>query len=115
MEKYVIYTQGSTTNSDLWVFSRLDTLFQSRGAYELILIGTEETNEPFLAWTQAKSVGCRVHEINSTKHGYSALIKTVKRLFHDEKIDLLVVHNIDAQSMDITHIARTKEIRVVSL
>ena len=116
MDKHVVYTVGQEGYSDLWIFSRLDAVFGGRPPHtEIIFIGTEGTNEPFLAWAHANSISHRVHITRSDKFGYSALIKSVKKLFHDEIIKSLVVLSIDAQSMDITHVARNKQVRVLSL
>jgi|TARA_R110000787_G_scaffold163348_1_gene276562 hypothetical protein len=115
MEKYVIYTIGDSGYTDLWIFSRLQSVFGTKLDVELILIGTEETNEPFRAWAKANGVRSRTHVTLSDKYGYSALVKSIKRLFHEETITGLLVLKIDAQSMDISHIARDKQVRVITL
>lgn len=115
MNEVVIYTQGYM--SDECVFSSMDRyalqyVFEQKVVH---LLGTEKSNAPFLIWANANKVAFRVPEVNYTKYGYSALQRVARSLFQNDEVKTLVVSHIDANSLEITHMAKVKGIEVITL
>ena len=105
----LIYTVATDIN-EARLFVKLDAICVEGCVFHLL--GTDKTNEPFVAWAVANDHNFQVYKINENKYGYSALQRAAKRIFLDNNIDKLLVHEIDALTLDLTHLARDKGIRV---
>ena len=106
----LIYTVATGINEER-LFVNLDAVCVEGCVFHLL--GTDKTNEPFVAWATANDHNFQVHKTNENKYGYSALQRVAKRIFLDNNIDKLLVHKIDALTLDLTHLARDKGIKVV--
>jgi hypothetical protein len=106
----LIYTLGTALN-EATLFRKLDAVY-TKGSV-LHLLGSEESNEPFAAWATANEHSFKSHEINENKYGFSALQRAAQAALKDNDIGELLVHNIDAFTLEFVHLARDKGIKVV--
>ncbi len=106
----LIYTVATGISEDR-LFVKLDDICVKGCVFHLL--GTDTTNEPFIAWATANDHNFKIHEINENKYGYSALQRAAKQIFLDNSIAKVLVHEIDVFTLDLTHLARDKGIKVV--
>ena len=106
----LIYTVATDINEER-LFVKLDAVCVEGCVFHLL--GTDKTNEPFVAWATVNDHNFQVHKIDEDKYGYSALQRVTKRIFLDNNIDKLLVHEINASTLDLTHLARDKDIKIV--
>jgi hypothetical protein len=106
----LIYTLGAAIDEAL-LFHKLDAAY-TKGSV-LHLLGSEESNEPFAAWATANGHSFKSYEVNENKYGFSALQRAAKAALKDNDIGELLVHNIDAFTLEFVHLARDKGIKVV--
>ena len=106
----LIYTLG-TAFDEASLFRKLDAAY-TKGSV-LHLLGSEVSNEPFAAWATANEHSFKLHEINENKYGFSALQRAAQAALKDNDIGELLVHNIDAFTLEFVHLARDKGIKEV--
>ena len=106
----LIYTVATDINEER-LFVKLDAVCVESCVFHLL--GTDKTNEPFVVWATANDHNFQIHKINENKYGYSALQVVAKNILLNNNIDKLLVHEINASTLDLTHLARNKDIKVV--
>ena len=113
MNEIVIYTYGYIISEKLFV--KLDNLNKKYLPSMVYILGNDIDNELFITWAKANDISFIVQEVNEKKYGYSAFKKAAIALFQNKNITTLVVSGIDSVSIELTHLARTKNKKVYVL
>jgi hypothetical protein len=96
-----------TSLNDLHKETPIDTM--------LILDAGTPVTDVFVEW--AGNVGIPVEDqiIRWDKYGYDAFQRTVLSVLKKYAVDLIIVPAIDSSSLELVHIAKLKNIKVMSL
>ena len=75
--------------------------------------GTEASRERLHMWCVEKNIPTETLAVNWTKYGFSAFNKAVNAVIKDVK--LVIIPHIDANTIDLSHIARVENVPIISL
>ena len=108
-----VYT--SVPGDEHRVFNYLDSLKEKYPSnLYLHIVGGDQENEPFITWAKVNNVRFKEKKILWDKYGFSAMRRAIKDLITQSPIDLFVIMYVDSYSLEITHILRERNVKVLS-
>ena len=106
----ILYTQF--TKSMGVVYAQLNEYIKNKPIRNLYLIGESKLVNLLVEWAKAQGIPCTIQNILWDKFGYEAFKKAVVDLIIDKHIDVVLIPHLDANSLELAHLAKIKNIKI---